>query len=64
MIKLGKTKGTRSEIELELRTPKGPTARVPLITQTAQTYEEEFKEEYNGNKQVDKLETGILIYKS
>lgn len=50
MIRLGKTKGAHSEIELELRTPKSPTAQMPVFTQTAQTYEEEFNEVYNGNK--------------
>lgn len=43
-------KGAQSEIELELRTPKCSTTKMPVITQTAQTYEAEFSEEYNGNK--------------
>lgn len=51
VLKLGKTDGGHCELELELRTPKIPNAQMPMITQTAQTYEKDFNADFNGNKQ-------------
>lgn len=52
VLKLDKHHGVlkNSLIELELRTPKSPTADIPKGTQFAQTYEEDFSEAYTGNK--------------
>lgn len=52
VLKLGKNQGDclANNIEIELRTPKSPTAEVRYQTTMAQTYEEEFTEAYNGNK--------------
>lgn len=45
ILKLGKKKGTKHEVELELRTPKCPEMYEPSYNTTAvQVYEEEFED--------------------
>lgn len=52
VLKLGKNGDVlqANNIEIELRTPKSPTAEVRYQTTQAQTYEEEFTEKYKLNK--------------